>query len=128
MEISDVPRPVKLLAVQGDMFILMSYLVYVALFGAAVVFFLWLRDARIFFRTALSGYRKAAYRGVLYGALALFGVAVTIISLELLGLGLILAALYLQGRETRERVWTDEGTLDRVLGKAPRNAPRTKGA
>jgi len=110
------------------MFILMSYLVYVALFGAAVVFFLWLRDARIFYRTALPGYRKAAYRGVLYGALALLGVAVTIFSLELLGLGLILAALYLQGRETRERVWTSEGTLDRVLGKAPLNVPGTKRA
>jgi hypothetical protein len=111
------------------MFILMSYLVYVALFGAAVVFFLWMRDARIFYRTALPGYRKAAYRGVLYGALALLGVAVTgWTSLELLGLGLILAALYLQGRETRERVWTREGTLERVLGKAPLNVPGKKGA
>ncbi|MCX6697828.1 MAG: ABC transporter permease, partial [Methanoregula sp.] len=41
----------------------MSYLIYVAMFGAAVVIFLWLRDARIFFRTGLSGYRKAAYWG-----------------------------------------------------------------
>jgi hypothetical protein len=97
----------------------MSYLVYIALFGAAVVFFLWLRDARIFYRTGLSGYRKAAYRGVLFGALAILGVAVTIFSLELLGLGLILAALYLQGREEREKIWTTEGTLDRFLGKAP---------
>ena len=56
------------------------------------------------------------------------GVAVTVYSLELLGLGLILAALYLQGRETRERFWTVEGTLDRVLGKAPLNAPEKKGA
>ena len=105
----------------------MSYLVYVAIFGAAVVFFLWLRDARIFYRTALPGFRKAAYRGVLYGALALLGVAVTTTSLELLGLGLILAALYLQGRESRERIWTSEGTLDRLLGKAPVNAGKPKG-
>ena len=56
----------------------MSYLVYIALFGAAVVFFLWLRDARIFYRTGHPGYRKAAYRGVLFGALALLGVAVTV--------------------------------------------------
>jgi hypothetical protein len=97
----------------------MSYLVYIALFGAAVVFFLWLRDARIFYRTGLSGYRKAAYRGVLFGALAILGVAVTIFSLELLGLGLILAALYLQGREEREKIWTTEGTLDRFLGNVP---------
>jgi hypothetical protein len=106
----------------------MSYLVYVALLGIAVVFFLWLRDARIFYRTALPGYRKAAYRGVLYGALALLGFAVTFFSLELLGLGLILAALYLQGREVRERVWTGEGTLDRALGKAPRSPPKTREA
>lgn len=97
----------------------MSYLVYIALFGAAVVFFLWLRDARIFYRTGLPGYRKAAYRGILFGALAILGVAVTIYSLELLGLGLILAALYLQGREDREKIWGSEETLDRFLGKAP---------
>ncbi|HPH33887.1 MAG TPA: ABC transporter permease [Methanoregulaceae archaeon] len=97
----------------------MSYLVYIALFGAAVVFFLWLRDARIFYRTGLSGYRKAAYRGILFGALAILGVAVTIYSLELLGLGLILVALYLQGREDREKIWGSEETLDRFLGKAP---------
>jgi hypothetical protein len=42
----------------------MSYLTYVAVFGAAVTIFLWLRDARIFFRTGLAGYRKAAYWGV----------------------------------------------------------------
>jgi len=99
----------------------MSYLLYVAFFGAAVVFFLWLRDARIFYRTALQGYRKAAYRGVLYCALAVLGVAVTGWSaLEYFGVGLILAALYLQGREQRERVWESERTLDRLLGKAPR--------
>ncbi len=46
----------------------MTYLTYVALFGAAATIFLWLRDARIFFRTGLPGYRKAAYHGVAYGA------------------------------------------------------------
>jgi hypothetical protein len=98
----------------------MSYLVYVAIFGAAAVFFLWLRDARIFYRTGFPGYRRAAYRGVIYGAIAIAGVAVTYLSsLELLGLGIILAALYLQGREEKEKVWTTESTIDRVLGKAP---------
>jgi hypothetical protein len=106
----------------------MSYLVYIALFGAAVVFFLWLRDARIFYRTGYPGYRKAAYRGVLFGALALLGVAVTgWSSLEMLGLGLILLALYLQGREEREKVWKDEGTIARFLGKAPLNTAARKG-
>lgn len=97
----------------------MTYLVYIAIFGAAVVFFLWLRDARIFYRTGYPGYRKAAYRGVLYGALALLGVAVAFSLLEVLGLGLILGALYLQGRESRELVWGSEGHLDRLLGRAP---------
>ena len=98
----------------------MTYLVYVALFGAAAVLFLWLRDARIFLRTALSGYRKAAYAGVAYGALALLGAACTLTmpAFELLGLGLILAALYLQGRVVREKIWTNEGTLARFFGSA----------
>jgi hypothetical protein len=97
----------------------MSYLVYIAIFGAAVVFFLWLRDARIFYRTGLPGYRLAAYRGVIFGAIALLGVAVAFFSLELLGLGIILAALFLQGRDGREKIWTTETTMDRFLGKAP---------
>jgi len=96
----------------------MSYLVYVAIFGAAVVFFLWLRDARIFYRTGLPGYRRAAYRGIIYGAVAILGVAMTYLtSLEILGLGIILAALYLQGKEEKEKIWTSENTLDRFLGK-----------
>jgi len=99
----------------------MSYLVYIAWFGAAVVALLWVRDARIFWRTALPGYRSAEYRGVLYTALALAGVAVSYAAqLELLGLGLILLALYLQGRVEREQVWTNESTFDRAIGNAPR--------
>ncbi len=71
----------------------MSYLIYVAMFGTAAVLFLWLRDARIFFRTGLPGYRKAAYHGVAYGALASLGGAFTLTmpDFEILGLGLILA-------------------------------------
>jgi hypothetical protein len=100
----------------------MTYIIYVAIFGTAATLFLWLRDARIFFRTGLPGYRKAAYQGVLYGALASLGsmVTLTMPAFELLGLGLILAALYLQGRIERERVWKDEGTLERFLGSVPR--------
>ena len=56
----------------------MTYLTYIAMFGAAVTVFLWLRDARIFFRTGLPGYRKAAYHGVVYGALATLGVMLTV--------------------------------------------------
>lgn len=99
----------------------MSYLVYIAWFGAAVVAFLWLRDARVFWRTGLAGYRAAAYRGVLFTALALAGVGAShAAQLELVGLGLVLLALYLQGRVERERIWTTESTLDRALGEAPR--------
>jgi hypothetical protein len=99
----------------------MTYLMYVALFGTAATLFLWLRDARIFYRTGLPGYRKAAYHGILYGALASLGsmVTLTMPAFELLGLGLILGALYLQGKIVREKVWKDEGTLERFLGSVP---------
>ena len=100
----------------------MSYLTYVAFFGAAATIFLWLRDARIFFRTGLPGYRKAAYWGVVYEAVATLGVAFTINSQELLGLGIILGALYLQGRIAREKIWGgNEGVLQRFLGSVPIN-------
>jgi hypothetical protein len=106
----------------------MTYLIYVAMFGTAATLFLWLRDARIFFRTGLPGYRKAAYYGVLYGALATLGsmVTLTMPAFELLGLGLVLAALYLQGKVGREKVWKDEGTLERFLGNVPKRRANKK--
>jgi len=105
----------------------MSYLTYVAVFGAAATIFLWLRDARIFFRTGLPGYRKAAYWGVVYGAVSTLGVVFTINSQELLGLGIILGALYLQGRIAREKIWgNSEGVLQRILGSVPINRANKK--
>ena len=106
----------------------MTYLIWVALFGTAATLFLWLRDARIFFRTGLPGYRKAAYHGILYGALATLGsmVTLTMSAFELLGLGLILASLYLQGKTVREKVWKDEGTLDRFFGNVPKKRANKK--
>lgn len=107
----------------------MSYLLYVAYFGGAVVILLWLRDARIFFRTGLPGYRKAAYHGVLYGATGTFGILCAIAgnAFELLGLGIILAALYLQGRIEKEKVWTgNESMFVRLIGSAPRRIPDKK--
>jgi hypothetical protein len=106
----------------------MTYLAYIALFGVAATIFLWLRDARIFFRTGLPGYRKAAYHGVMYGALATLGAAITWSSsdFEILGLGLILGALYLQGRIVREKVWGSEGTLERFLGSTAVNRANKK--
>lgn len=97
----------------------MTYLTYVAIFGAMAIVFLWLRDVRIFYRTGLAGYRKAAYGGVAYSAIATLGVFFTVYMLELLGLGLILGALYLQGRVDREKVWETQGTLERFLGSVP---------
>ncbi len=107
----------------------MSYLIYVSGFGAAVVIFLWLRDARIFFRTGLCGYRKAAYQGVLFGALASFGVICTILlaSLtEMIGIGIVLLALYLQDRVQRENVWKNEAMMERLLGSVPRPGANKK--
>ena len=106
----------------------MTYLTYVALFGAAATIFLWLRDARIFFRTGFPGYRKAAYYGVAYGALATLGVAITFSTpdFEILGLGLILGALYLQGRIVREKVWGSEGALQRFFGSVTINRANKK--
>ena len=100
----------------------MDYLVYIAIFGAVATIYLWLRDARIFFRTGLPGYRRAAYRGVSYGALASLGAQITFFApdFDLLGLGLILASLYLQGQVVREKIWGNEGTIERFIGSAPR--------
>jgi hypothetical protein len=47
-------------------------------------------------------------------------------SFELLGLGLILAALYLQGKITREKVWKNETTIARFLGSVPIKRPNKK--
>ncbi len=106
----------------------MSYLVWVAGFGTIAVLFLWLRDARIFFRTGLPGYRKAAYWGVGYSALASLGFQVTwyVPDFELLGLGLILLALYLQSNREKEKVWKNESTLERFLGSVPRGRANKK--
>jgi hypothetical protein len=100
----------------------MSYLVYVAGFGVAVTAFLWLRDLRIFYRTGLAGYRKAAYWGVPCTAISLLGFFVTVYAeaWEYFGLGLVLLGLYLQGRVDRENVWHGEGTAERFFGRAER--------
>ncbi|MDD4137632.1 MAG: ABC transporter permease [Methanoregula sp.] len=106
----------------------MSYLLYIAIFGTGAVIFLWLRDARIFFRTGLPGYRMAAYWGVIYGALALLGfeIARYMPEYEILGLGLILGALYLQTNRKKETIWKNEGTLERFLGSVPLNRTNKK--
>ena len=87
---------------------------YVVAFGAIVVSFLWLRDTRIYARTGQEGYRKAAYWGVLYTALGW-------------GCGLVLLALYLQGKIVRGDVWKgNESAVQRLTGAAPRQDLRRK--
>ena len=106
----------------------MTYLLWVAAFGTAVIYFLWFRDVRIFRRTGLPGYRKAAYRGVLYAALALLGLGIALSpAWEALGIGVVLLALILQGREGKERIWTSETTAQRFFGSARRMKDKPPG-
>lgn len=97
---------------------------FVSIFGALAVSFLWLRDARIFFRTGYDTYRKRAYWGVLLTALAWVGCALCKIpeqALYFLGIGLVLLALYLQSRMKKDNVWNgDESAWKRFTGCAPR--------
>ncbi len=60
--------------------------------------------------------------------LATLGVAITFSTpdFEILGLGLILGALYLQGRIVREKVWGSEGTLQRFFGSVTINRANKK--
>lgn len=100
-----------------------SMFFYIGVFGAAVIFYLWLRDARIFYRTGLPGYRKAAYYGVIYSTISILGAFFVYRGYDFIGLGLVLLALYMQGRieKEKDRIWTkDSSTIDRALGKTPR--------
>jgi hypothetical protein len=105
----------------------MTYLLAVAAFGTAAVYFLWLRDVRILLRTGLPGYRRAAYRGVLYAALALLGFFIALWVEESVGIGVAVLALFLQGRGERERIWTGETTGERLLGSVRRMKDKPKG-
>ena len=101
-------------------------LIIIAIFGAACVSFLWLRDARIFARTGLQGYRSAAYKGVLLTALAWFGASLCsgIFSgrtMLYIGIGLILLALFLHSKIKKEDVWKgSESGWQRFIGSAPK--------
>lgn len=103
---------------------------YIVAFGAVVVSFLWLRDTRIFVRTGMDGYRKAAYQGVLFTALGWFASALTGMSGDTflyLGCGLVLLAMYLQSRIPRGDVWKgSESTWQRLTGAVPRRGPERK--
>lgn len=100
-----------------------TYLLYVTIFGVIGVAFLWLRDARIFYRTGDQTYRKAAYMGgVLFTAFAsMGGIYFAYQQAEFLGLGIVLIALYLQGgRVERTKLFGSGATAtDRLLGTVP---------
>ncbi len=105
----------------------MTYLIYVAAFGAAATAFLWLRDMRIFWRTGAAGYRRAAYIGTACTALSLTGCLLTARGWEMIGLGVVLLALYLQGRTERGQVWHDEGAFERCTGCVRRRDDKGSG-
>ena len=103
---------------------------YIVAFGAIVVSFLWLRDTRIFARTGLAGYRKAAYQGVLFTGLGWFACALagfSGVTFLYLGCGLVLLAMYLQSRIQRGNVWKgNESAWQRFTGAAPRQTRERK--
>lgn len=92
----------------------------IAMLAYFVVLFLTLRDVRIFRRTGYRSYRKGAMKGLMASTITLIGaiiVAEAGPSLAQLGLLVVLLGLYLNRKGAREHVFTNAGTLDRVLGK-----------
>ena len=109
-------------------FIAMSILFLISVFGVLVCIFLWLRDIRIWARSLLPGYRKASIHGVYQTALATAGAGIVYLwpGVSILGTGVVLLALYLQGKEEREKIWTDEPAFTRFFGSVPRNNTRSE--
>jgi hypothetical protein len=65
---------------------------------------------------------------VAYALLALIGLNVALVWDEIVGLGIILLALYFQGREKREKVFSgEEPALDRFLGRTGRRKDKERG-
>jgi hypothetical protein len=88
----------------------------IAMFAYFVVLFLTLRDVRIFKRTGYRSYRKGALKGLAASSLTLFG-AIIVKTKPELGLLIVMLGLFINRKGVRERVFTDAGTLDRILGK-----------
>jgi hypothetical protein len=91
----------------------------IAMLAYFVVLFLTLRDVRIFKRTGYRSYRKGAMKGLMASTVTLLGAIIIATSpnLDLLGMLVVLLGLYVNRKGVRERVFTNAGTLDRVLGK-----------
>ena len=94
----------------------MSFYIYIAAFGFISIIYLTLRDIRIYHRTKIESYRKGALKGMLAGALALVGMAVTAGNPQL-GLTILLVAIYFNGKGTRENVFKDAPLIKRLLGE-----------
>jgi hypothetical protein len=92
---------------------------YIAMLAYFVVLFLTLRDVRIFKRTGYRSYRKGAMKGLMASTVTLLGAIIitTNPNLVMLGMLVVLLGLYINRKGVRERVFTNAGTLDRVLGK-----------
>jgi hypothetical protein len=88
----------------------------IAMFAYFVVLFLTLRDVRIFRRTGYRSYRRGALKGLAASSLTLFGAIIVKTNPEL-GLLIVMIGLFINRKGVRERVFTDAGTLDRILGK-----------
>ena len=94
----------------------MMIYIYIAFFGFVSIIYQTLRDIRIFHRTKLVSYRKGALKGMIAGALALIGVAITADN-PLIGLTITLVAIYFNGKGKREDVFGDAPLLKRLLGE-----------
>ena len=96
---------------------MISTSVYIAAFGFVSIIFLTLRNIRIFRRTKLESYRKAALRGMIMGALAWLGMIVTGTGNEQIGLGIVFIAIIFLGFGKHEDVFGDAPVMKRVLGE-----------
>jgi hypothetical protein len=104
----------------------MDILFWISLLGEGVCVFLWLRDIRIWIRTNYPGYKKAALDGVGYTAVATLGTGITYNwpEFSILGAGIVLLALYLQGKEKKEKIWKNEPPIVRFFGSVPRKSSK----
>lgn len=91
----------------------------IAMLAYFVVLFLTLRDVRIFRRTGYRSYRRGATKGLAASTVTLLGAIIIGMNPNFYTLGLlvVLLGLYINRKGVRERVFTNAGTLDRVLGK-----------
>ncbi len=89
---------------------------YIAVLAYVVVLFLTLRDVRIYKRTRIDSYRKGAMKGIFASALVMLGVLFSL-SNPNIGLLLVLVPLFFNQKGTREPVFKNAKTIDRLLGK-----------